>query len=437
MVKRVPGQGTRIASVVFFGLIGLALACKYSVRDVGFVDLAEDQYGVYLFLSDAAKPSMSRDAKTIATATFLESNLSLQVAHLGEEPEHPSLWMTNELEIKSFPAALLRSPDGRSLRLPLAGSNAGAVTEDDLWNLMESTVSSAKREQLLSLVLDAFAVVVLLESNDSEQNAAASTAIDGAIDSIKELMPRMPKPVDTPPIVLTVSTEERDAEAIMLWSLGFDLDLTDEPQAAIVIGRGRRLGPPLQGGLITRTKMQQMMALIGQDCECDLDRSWMQGPMVPLRWDSDQQRLAYDKLAFDAENPLVKAEISRILARGPNARGETAGKSDVSMDALFLGYSEERVDTAVSETSASAVSASMDAEEPAPVPSVEPTEAGESLATFEPLEVQPPAEKTNPDSEEGPEGGNPAIPLTLLVVLGLGCVALIGGAIVIVRGAGV
>ena len=428
MFKRLPGQGARMASVLFFGLIGLALACKYSVRDVGFVDLAEDQYGVYLFLSDQAKPTMSRDAKTIATATFLESNLSLQVAHLGEEPDHPSLWMAKELGVESFPAALLRSPDGRSLRLPLPGGSANPVSEDDLWNLMESTVGSPMRERLLTQVLDAFAVVVLLESSDSEQNTAASEAIDGAIESIKELMPRMPKPVDTPPSVLTVSSEDRDTEAIMLWSLGFDLDLTDEPQAAILIGRGRRLGPPLQGGLITRTKVQQMMALIGQDCECDLDRSWMQGPMVPLRWDSDQQQLAYNKLAFDPESPLVKAEISRILARGPNARGVTAGKSDVSMDALFLGYSEELVDAVAQEPDAEPAQAVTGDEEVVSAPLSETSEAvEEQLASTEAALIP----------EEDKTARSAGIPVTLVVVFGLGIVALVGGAIVILRGAGV
>ena len=128
----------------------------------------------------------------------------------------------------------------------------------------------------------------------------------------------------------------------MLWSLGFDLDLTDEPQAAILIGRGRRLGPPLQGGLITRTKLQQMMALIGQDCECDLDRSWMQGPMIPLRWGPDRQQTTYNALGFDPDNPLVKAEISRILARGKNPiRVNDAEGIGTELDMLLLGYSEE------------------------------------------------------------------------------------------------
>ena len=433
MIKRRPAKGPRVASLLMVMLVGVVLACKYSVRDVGFVDLSEDQYGLYLFLSDQASEGMPRDARTIATATFLESNLSLQVAHLGKEPEHASLWMATAIGIDAFPAALLRSPDGRSLRIPLPSGSSTAVTDDDLWTLMEETVTSPKREWLLGQLLDAFSVIVLLESNDAEQNDAAHQAIEGAIDSIKELMPRMPKPVETPPAVLTIPSGERSQESIMLWSLGFDLDLTDEPQAAILIGRGRRLGPPLQGGLITRTKLQQMMALIGQDCECDLDRSWMQGPMVPLRWDSDQQQQAYNKLAFDPESPLVKAEISRILARGPNARGEASGQSAVSMDALFLGYSEELVD-AVTEGS------EVKVEQPIIPPKETTTDV--ALEATEVAQSEPSSQDSKSELVESPESTpSPTetsdIPLTWITLFGLGVVALIGGAIVIVRGAGV
>ncbi len=434
MLNRNPAARFRLACLALVSFAGLALACKYSVRDVGFVDLEEQQYGLYLYLSKAAEPTKVRDARTIATATFLESNLSLQVAHLGQEPEHPSLWMAEDLGIKNFPAALMRSPEGESLRIPLPGVADKPITEDALWELMESTVSSPKREWLLSRVLDAFAVIVLLESTDPEQNNAAQTAVEGAIESIQELMPKMPKPVDTPPAVLTISSAERDRESILLWSLGFDLDLTDEPQAAILIGRGRRLGPPLQGGLITRTKLQQMMALIGQDCECDLDRSWMQGPMVPLRWDSDQQKKAYDKLAFDPENPLVKAEISRILARGPNARGEVATRSDQTMDTLFLGYSEEQVDPVNVEPTP--------ALEPDPVPEESPTTTADSnemaaeFASSQTEETSPEAALTENTASNESKTGTP-FPIPIATILALGLIALIGGGFIIVRGQGV
>ncbi len=408
-------------------LVGLPVsvqACKYSVRDVGFVDLATDTYGLYLFLGPGTDANRVTDAKTIAAATFVESNLNLVVADLGREPDHPSRWMAESAGLEQFPAALLRSPGGESLPVPLSEVQDGSPTEDALWDLMDNTLSSPKREALLELLVDAFAVVVLLEGEDAEQNQAARTAIDGATQAIKTLMPRMPKPVDTPPQLLVIPAGEREQESILAWALGLDLAVTEEAQAAIVMGRGRRLGPPLQGGLITKTRLEQMLALIGQDCECELDRTWMQGPMVPLRWDSGQQKLAYDALGFDPENPLVKAEISRILARGPNARGVTGGTAGVSLDTLFMGYSEEPIELGAEPD------LGTDAEAEVSAVAEKTTQTANAPSLPEPAVVLEDAIAEPADANESPS----QFPVALLTLVGLGVIALLGGAIVIVRG---
>ncbi|MCC6234001.1 MAG: hypothetical protein IT580_15255, partial [Verrucomicrobiales bacterium] len=120
----------------------------------------------------------------------------------------------------------------------------------------------------------------------------------------------------------------------------------------VVFGRGRRVGEPLEGGLITQTVLQDRLALIGQDCECDLDRSSLQGPVIPARWDSSRQRAAATALGFDPENPLIRAEISRIVLKGP-ARPASSRAAPNAFDALSLGYSEDPV-SAPDSTSASA-----------------------------------------------------------------------------------
>ena len=51
--------------------------------------------------------------------------------------------------------------------------------------------------------------------------------------AIKALMPRMPKPVDTPPQLLVIPADEREQESILAWALGLDLAGTEEAQAAI------------------------------------------------------------------------------------------------------------------------------------------------------------------------------------------------------------
>ena len=92
-------------------------------------------------------------------------------------------------------------------------------------------------------------------------------------------------------------------ERALIWSLGMDWQATEEPQASILIGRGRRLGPALKGDAITSVQLQEMLAVAGQDCECDLDRSWMQGPRMPMAWGPERQQASYQWLGFDPENP--------------------------------------------------------------------------------------------------------------------------------------
>ena len=63
--------------------------------------------------------------------------------------------------------------------------------------------------------------------------------------------------------------------------------------------------------------------------------------MIPCRWDQSKQKSAFQELKFDPQNPLVKTEISRILARGKNPVSSPDGLPlDSELDMMLLGYSE-------------------------------------------------------------------------------------------------
>ncbi len=98
--------------------------------------------------------------------------------------------------------------------------------------------------------------------------------------------------------------------------------------------------------MITRTAVQERLVMIGQDCECDLDRAWLKGPVLPGRWDRELQEIAARTLGFDPENPMVRTEVSRIVLRGEGDRSRQARPTT----ALALGYTEESVDTEVSDS---------------------------------------------------------------------------------------
>lgn len=332
----------RLLTVILAGLTAVpsAWACRYSVRDVSFVDLEPVPYYLYYFIDSAAHRPAAEQVQRIASGVFLDSNVTLEVVDLRTDPDHAARVHLSNGE-RTAPAGVLVSPDQRALPLALpTQSSEGGSSKDAVWNFVETAIQSPAREQLFESIVDAYAVVLLIEGTDSAQNRRAKRAIESAITAIESVMPRMPKPVDVPPKLLVLDQAAAARENVFLWSLDLRTQSGPEPQAAIMLGRGRRIGPTLTGGMITQTQVQEILGLIGQDCECELDRAWMQGPMIPARWDTDLQQRAFASLGFDAENPLVKSEMTRILARGPNSRG-TAAPAAASFDSLFLGYSEE------------------------------------------------------------------------------------------------
>ena len=189
-----------------------------------------------------------------------------------------------------------------------------------------------------------------------------------------------------------------------------DSSPTPEPQAVVLMGRGRRVGDTMRGGLITRTALQEALAVVGQDCECGLDRVWMQGERFPLAWGQSEKQAAFAELGFDPENPKVKAEISRIIARGPNSRpsGKPPSASE-NFDQLALGYSEEII--GIDE----------------PIDEVAMVTTGPPVTVLE-TKPEPVEAKTEPSIRE-PSGSNPIAWTVALIAL----VALGGGGLVLLR----
>ena len=59
-----------------------ALACRFNVRDVGFVDLGSEKYRLFLFVPDATPAAEIESLKSIAYATYLESNVKADVVRI-------------------------------------------------------------------------------------------------------------------------------------------------------------------------------------------------------------------------------------------------------------------------------------------------------------------------------------------------------------------
>ncbi len=300
---------------------GDLLACRYSVRDTGFVDLGEGSYRLILSGRDlGALPDLYRP---LAATSIFEANMSFSVR------QEPGM---------GEPTLTLESPDDQRLLI-----NKGVALPTDALGakaLLESVATSLSRVEILDGSLNAFAAVVMVEGSRASDNTRVRNVLEAAIQEVSRMMSTMPKPVTTPPILVRITRERLAHERVALWGLGFDPDPAADPRVAIVFGRGRRLGSPLEGPLITQTAVQERLVIIGQDCECELDRAWMKGPVMPARWDALRQAQSARSLGFDPENPLVRTEISRIVLRGP---GEGQRKRSPKAP-LALGYSEIALD---------------------------------------------------------------------------------------------
>ena len=362
----------RMGWFVFFVAVS-AWACRYSVRDTGFVDLGLEAYRLRWVTESGA----SAEVRSKAELLLRDSNIVWD-----EDPTGGG-----------FPRAAglyLRDVEGRILSLPLPNpSDATAVLRG-----VEMAVTSPLRERVYREGLRAYALVLLLEGTDGVANARVRQDVDSAITATARLLSSMPKPVETPPQLLAVSLKEQATEKVLVWGLGLDPAATDSPRVVLVFGRGRRLGLPLEGPLITQTALRDRLLLIGQDCECDLDRAWLKGPLLPGRWGRELQQAALDTLGFDPGNPMVRAEISRIVERGP----QNPGRRRPPSSGTSLGYSEESVETVLGSESDPAEPSNTQAAPATSATSTDPTAAIAPTALTSSTALSKPPQAPTPTS---------------------------------------
>ncbi len=309
-------------------LFAVCVPCRFTVRDVGFVDLGDSRYKLHVFISGQESPTAKATLERLCKAQLLDVNADVEFVDPDAETEVPAHRLLREMQIQEFPAMVLEHPDGQTLKFGFQG-----VFDEVAAPVVETVASSPLRNRILEQVLRRYCVVV---------NASAAQAIREAFKVIERGFDAMPKAVGDLPILLTVKAATREQERVLLWSLGIETNL-QRPAAAALFGRGRRIGPVLDGADISKDSMLGILANAGESCECDLDRSWMRGPRIPLRWDADTKQQATELLGFDPENPVVKSEISGILSKRPKGtRG--AKDSTPSVAELLAGYSEAAVE---------------------------------------------------------------------------------------------
>lgn len=294
-----------IACAAILTTTSLSQACRYSVRDIGFVD------------DETAAPSVVISGPT-AEVEALEAALRKQAKASGLKP---SVWSS----AGSVLSACLKREDAE-LQL--------ALTSTESTDLAESIVAQVALthfgRDLLNRLIDNPCVVMLIGSEESPNaRRAANEGVRRALDE-SELWA---KPMVGEPSVVRLDAKAAAEERVLLWSLG--LESLEEPSALVVYGRLRRMGPVLTGDRLTASAVAGTIGLLGKDCECDLDRGVFEGPGVLHAWDGEMAARAREVLEFDPQHPMTELEVRQILAKKTNARRATLNDADV-----FWGYEE-------------------------------------------------------------------------------------------------
>jgi hypothetical protein len=291
-----------------------ACGCRYNVREVGFIDVGVDPYRLFVYLPESTSQDQAASLKEAADLALADCNVRCELLIAGADANHPAMEFLASHGIRGVPAAVLVSPDGQSMPLSLAsaeGSLAQAVS-----SCLERVLRSPARERILDKAVDSYGVVLLMEGPEEQRNMEVREAISTAIGRIGGQLGSLPKPIARPPELVTLDRQSLAGEEILLWSLGLKPQDINEPHVAVFYGRGRWIGPLFKGDVLTQDHLTQLLLVVGADCECGLDHRFLQGTMLPARWDEKLQQKASASLGFDPESPMVRAEMVSIVRRG-------------------------------------------------------------------------------------------------------------------------
>lgn len=292
----------------------ISLGCLYTVRDIGFVDINNPKYNLHLLINDDTPKEMISTLNEIAYAAFIDTNIKADIININsDDKRYKSLKKYHDFwEIDTYPSAILVSPNGLSLSIPLLADDM--PFRESVWSSLDKIVISPKRDELFKHIIKSFCVILLIEGSTTfEDNDGIRKAITTANDEFAARMNQMTRSVEKPPYLVTISAKSRQQERILLWSLGLNEKAMEKTQVVFFYGKGRKIGPIIKGQDINREMVLEMLDLIGSACECGLERGWLEDIALPTKWGEKMQKEAIKQLGFDPESPIIKTEISQII----------------------------------------------------------------------------------------------------------------------------
>ena len=327
----------KLATILSLVLAIDALACRFNVRDVGFVDLGSNPYRLYIFVPENTPRADLEIIQSTAYATYLESNIKFEIQTPSKAADgEAKAFLPKEV---AEPIGVFVSGDGKR-SVPVKLTTKGQPLAVSIWDGLESVFDSPRRNAVLAKVYEHYGVILVVEGKNAAENDRIKKQAARVVATITTRMDRLEKEIKEAPVVEVIAGKDFAAEKTFLWSLGVDA-IAETPQVVVLYGRGRQMGPVLRDERLDEHSLTAIVNTIGLNCECGLDRKWMQGTMIPQSWDEDVRKQFADHLGFDPESPAIRVEMSQILAKGGKGQGANRNAQiGGTLDELLMGYRE-------------------------------------------------------------------------------------------------
>lgn len=278
--------------------------CKYSVRDVAFVNVHGKSWQLRLVRPATVTPERFEKWNLALKNQLADSNVGYawydSASDIGKQ-----IQLANPSTAQAPLMDLIRLSDSDR---PLVVSSPAQLEER-----VKRLVRSPSRDEIFSKLVDALCVFVLVQSGDKSKDAVVEAKVMAAVKRVNDQMWTLEKPTDTGPSIIIVPQENRSEEKWLLSSLGI-ID-HQQPAVAVLYGQGRLLGEVLAGPKITVDAIVARASICGQDCECSLNRNWLYGVQVLHQWNKSLERRAEASLDFDPNSAFVIAEVAQILQK--------------------------------------------------------------------------------------------------------------------------
>ncbi|GAB5407203.1 MAG: hypothetical protein Aurels2KO_54340 [Aureliella sp.] len=313
--------------LTFANCATLTIACDYTVRDIGFVPLEKPRYTL-MIVGDQSH-ELDEDTVELAGRWGLQTlcvtwksarDLPVAIQAFREtSSDTTTVWLVDHVRRCLLLDELVDPP----AKLALSA-------------FLREQLETDCQLQLHSGATRSFAQIILFEGEPPAIDQARKAAA-----ALREIEPMLPRPISMPAQVVVVPEDQRQQNRILLWALGVDELESAENVMGVLYGRGRLAGPVMLGEAITHERVVAQLALVGESCECETDRDWLDERSLPFYWDEEQDWVASGILGFDPGNVQVQAEVRRVIARG---KRQNQGRSGDTIERIVASYMESQVE---------------------------------------------------------------------------------------------